>query len=77
MRLIRRVYEHWTATDVLELASPKTKTLILLTNRIFEVQTSKFLPKKKQLGGGVTVRYVFDTGGGAIGYVAMLEIFLF
>ncbi len=26
---------------------------------------------------GVTVRYVFDTGGGAIGYVAMLEIFLF
>ncbi len=26
---------------------------------------------------GVTVRYIFDTGGGAIGYVAMLEIFLF
>ncbi len=25
----------------------------------------------------VTVRYVFDMGGGAIGYVAMLEIFLF
>ncbi len=23
---------------------------------------------------GVTVRYVFDTGGGAIGYIAMLEI---
>ncbi len=26
---------------------------------------------------GVTVRYVFDTGVGVIGYVAMLEIFLF
>ncbi len=26
---------------------------------------------------GVTVRYVFDMGGGAIGYIAMLEIFLF
>ncbi len=25
---------------------------------------------------GVTVQYVFDGGGGAIGYVAMLEIFL-
>ncbi len=24
-----------------------------------------------------TVRYIFDTGGGAIGYVTMLEIFLF
>ncbi len=23
----------------------------------------------------VTVRYIFDTGGGAIGYVAMLEMF--
>ncbi len=26
---------------------------------------------------GVRVRYVFDTGGRAIGYVTMLEIFLF